>query len=387
MNDKILNRLCCPLCRGELTLHSFAEESVSHSQHDLRRGGGIGYENTWNDRIIKEGILLCQACKIWYPIHAYVPVLLIFETNLHKKFFKKYTEEFNRFSEYKAPNHPPERGEKSIQETFTDEWDLVHGHELTFLYSLADLKSINKNVFLKWLEYSQENIKTVLNVGCGLGRESIALQDVMNDAEIFAIDLNFAIFRSSEIFRSKPHIHLIVASLFHLPFKLSFFDLVYSQGVIHHTYSTFEAFKSISSYVRRDGYLFIWIYGLDDHLVKKGILGAISRLMYISEKMLRPLVSRSPKIIRDILFCVLTSAFHPIVRLRVKHKEKWQFRNTNHDLRDWLSPMYAHRHSYNDVFEWFERFGFRIVDVHSPTAYRKLFDKSLWGIGLTGKKL
>ena len=203
---------------------------------------------------------------------------------------------------------------------------------------------------------------------------------------MFAVDLNFAVLKSGEVFKSNPRIHLLVASLFNLPFELSSFDLVYSQGVIMATFSTWEAIKSIASYVRKDEFMFIWVYGLDDHLLRKGAIGLLTRTNYLLEKGLRPLISGTPKVLRDIFFTTTAFVLHPLIKSRVRHKATWKVKNTDHDLRDWLSPRYAHRHSYNEVFEWFEKLGFTIIDVQSPAAFRQLFQKQLWGVGLTGKK-
>jgi hypothetical protein len=37
--------------------------------------------------------------------------------------------------------------------------------------------------------------------------------------------------------------------------------------------------------------------------------------------------------------------------------------------------------------EWFEDMDFKIIDIQSPRNYRQLFNKRLWGIGLTGNKV
>jgi uncharacterized protein YbaR (Trm112 family)/ubiquinone/menaquinone biosynthesis C-methylase UbiE len=390
MNVNILDKLCCPSCLGDLTLHSFIEERIKYLQHPATiLEGEQSYinEDDEDEKVIKEGVLLCRQCKIWYPIYSYVPVMLVFETYLHKCFARDYAVRFELLSEYSIPNGLPEPGEKSIQETFTEEWNCVPDNELSFLYSIEDLKLLNRKVLLKWLGYSQEEVGNILDIGCGIGRESVALQDVISNSEIFAIDLNFAVLKSGETFKSRPHFHLIISSLFHLPLKPSSFDLVYSQGVIHHTFSTVQAFKSIASYVRSGGYLTIWIYGLGDHLARTKDLGILVRVVYMAECVLRPFISRSPKVLRDIFFGILAIISHPIIKMKVRHKEKWQIVNTQHSIRDWLSHKYAYRHTYNEVFEWFEDIGFMIVDVQSPSAYRQLFQKCLWGIGVTGKKL
>ncbi len=88
-----------------------------------------------------------------------------------------------------------------------------------------------------------------------------------------------------------------------------------------------------------------------------------------------------------MFFSVATLLLHPVVKSRVRHKEKWKLSNTNHDMRDEFNHRYAHRHSYNEVLEWFEDLGWPIIDVQSPGAYRQLFQKRLWGVGMTGRKV
>jgi hypothetical protein len=61
MNIRILNKLCCPLCLGDLTLHSFVEESIKYLQKlpTILEGEEAGSSED-NERIIKDGVLLCQ---------------------------------------------------------------------------------------------------------------------------------------------------------------------------------------------------------------------------------------------------------------------------------------------------------------------------------------
>src|SRR5207244_12464621 len=119
----------------------------------------------------------------------------------------------------------------------------------------------------------------------------------------FATDLHYALLQSGTIYRERPNIHLIIASLFRLPLKdEATFDFVDSTGVIHHTYSSETAFNAIAKYARPGGKLFIWVYGLDDHLVAKGLRGLVRRVMWPVEHLLRPVLSRCPRRIRD---CVL----------------------------------------------------------------------------------
>ena len=183
--------------------------------------------------------------------------------------------------------------------------------------------------------------------------------------------------------------NFVIASLFDLPFPQESFDLVYCQGVLHHTYSTADAFRAIAPRVRPGGNLFVWVYGLEDHLAPPD--RSWKRRHFAAESALRPFVSRSPRPLRNAIFKALVAASHARERGGAGGKEifgdEWSAENTEHALRDWLSPRYAHRHGFNEVMELFETTGFEIEDVQSPAAYKKLFDRTLWGVGMTGKRL
>ena len=386
MNISFLSSLCCPICKSDLALHVIAAEPLPPEHLETPTLPPPSGETGVKADLIREGLLLCTACRNWYPISSYVPVLLTFATAFHVAFRERHASAFAALSGYSSPTGHARPGERSVQSTFTDEWDGMEQDPLSFTYSREDLLALNERVWLKGVREAQGPIRRVLNVGCGLGRESVAVSEAVGGAEMVAVDLNFALLHSGALFKGNRSLHLVIASLFQLPFRAGSFDLVYSQGVIHHTYSTRDAFTAIAQFVRPNGYLFVWVYGLDDHLVRAGLTGFVSRAMYATEKLIRPVVSALPKRARDFVFLGLSIAAHPLIKTRVRHKEVWRLRNTDHDLRDWLSPRFAHRHSYNEVLEWFYDLGFKILDVQSPGEYRRLFHRRLWGVGVSGQR-
>ena len=364
--------IVCPVCRSTLIEEPFAGESLA--SHEALN-------------ILKEGLLICDQCQIWYPVYCYIPVMLTFKTSFHQYFQEKFFGQSNYLSTYSSPEGKAEIGEEAIQKSFTDEWNTTNQNEeeMSFTYTVEDLINLNKYVWLRWLE-SDNRPSRILNVGCGLGNETLALAQMTGAPEAIGVDLNFALFRRGAIQKNNPNVHFVIASLFQLPFPSKTFDLVYSQGVLHHTYSTELAFENISKFVNDNGKLFVWVYGLDDHLIKKGMLTLIVRAKFAFETMFRPFISRQPKFLRDVNFLLLSLLLHPFVKLRVRNKALWKLQNTNHSLRDWLSHRYAHRHSYNQVLYWFEKNGYQILDCQSPYAYQQIFYKTLWGVGLTGIK-
>lgn len=373
MDVAALERFRCPTCKAELGVRAFDEETVAET----------------GARVVRQGALLCDSCRTWYPIDSYVPVLLDFRTSLHERFAAGHQGQLAALTGYRPPAGSPRPGEIAVQDTFTDEWHELDRSELSFTYSPEDLERLNRAVWLRWLDGAAErsSVRSVLEVGCGNASETLALQRILGDhAEIFAVDLNYALLGRGPDFTARPRVHLAVASAFALPFEPESFDLAYSQGVLHHTFSTATAVEALASYVRHGGHCFVWVYGLDDHLAAGGMTGLWKRVAWVAEHAVRPLISRSPKRLRDAIFAALTALAHPLMRARMRHAGRWARENTNHALRDWLSPRYAHRHSYNELFEWFDGLGLEVVDTQSPAAYRRLFGKPLWGVGLTGRK-
>ena len=364
MQDAALVRLRCPACLGELRLESFAEA-----------GDGEGTET---------GALLCDACSLLYPIEAGTPVMLRFRTGLHEGFARSNRERLDALSGYEMPAQPPRPGEEFVQETFTDQWRLVDEDELSFAYTGEELVELNRRVWLRWIDdlAEDERPSSVLDVGCGVGMETMALREVTGAGEVLGIDLKLALLGRRDEFRDVPGVSFVVASAFDLPFADESFDLVYSQGVLHHTYDTREAFRSIARRVAPGGRQFVWLYGKEDPLSRGG-----SKTRHLTELALRPVLTRSPQRWRDRIFAGLTTLSHAHYRATQRHGESWDRANTEHSLRDWLSPRFAHRHGHNEVAAWFEQDGFRVVDTQSPLAYEELFGTPLWGVGMTGRRV
>jgi SAM-dependent methyltransferase len=358
--------LRCPVSRGPLDLHVIDREEVDGREH------------------VRTGVLTCATSGLWYPIINYVPVMLTFRTALADRFARDHAG-LASLHGYKAPDLPAMPGERSVQKTFTEEWEGLGADELTFLYTDTELVELHRDVWLHLPPQGAPHVRSVLNVGCGFGREAEILSGLFPEAEVIGLDLNLSLLRAAPDLLNRTRLHLVIASLFRPPFAVGTFDHVHSQGVIHHTYSTHEAFKAIEPLVKPDGTIFIWVYAAEDSLVVPGMRGVMVRAYWIiSHQLGRPILSRLPAPLRNGAVWLLSAILHPLLRSRARQGEKWKFANTLHGLRDAFTPRYAHQHGFNEVLEWFEDSGYAIA-IQSPSRFRALTQgKRMLGIGLLG---
>ena len=99
--------------------------------------------------------------------------------------------------------------------------------------------------------------KRVLDAGCGHGRYLRAFADL--GAEVVGLDLG----HGPEIAGAPvddPRITVVQGSVLAPPFQDAAFDLVFSDGVIHHTPDAAGAYARLARLVKPGGALYVWVY-------------------------------------------------------------------------------------------------------------------------------
>ena len=147
----------------------------------------------------------------------------------------------------------------------------------------------------------------LLEIGCGMGSD--LLQFARGGAHCTGVDLTP---RSVEISRHRFQLYgergdFLLSDGEHLPFANESFDVVYSNGVLHHTPDTAGAIREVHRVLRQGGTAKVMIYHRDslnywgEMIARRGILGGeflrgrapreiMSRWVEYSEHDARPLV-------------------------------------------------------------------------------------------------
>lgn len=385
MWNRIVDRLSCPLCSGPFELASFREslEPVSADHLALGARHGIAEESlrVWTET----GLLLCHACASWFPVWRGLPVLLPYATQAHREFSAQFQLDLANFKlQYHFPNQEPPRGERFVLRSFSKEWLEYDFDGVIWTTNYEDYEQ----TFLREVGFSDEDAKaglSYLEVGCGIGITTSIAQKAFQ-ADAIGVDLSLAALKAAQHWRANPFLHFVEASAFYLPVKEKSFDVVYSRGALHHTFSTEEAFKRVAARCRTGGKAYLWVYGtasIDQNLFR--------RFAYGLEKTFRPMLSRhADSALATICLAGLSGGyvlFNGVRRLRNSKMQPYNFRRAMHAARDRFTPEFAHRHKPGEVVRWFREAGFdpvEIVDWHiMPAAEQENFERN---VGVRGHK-
>jgi SAM-dependent methyltransferase len=206
--------------------------------------------------------------------------------------------------------------------------------------------------------------KVVLDIGCGMGR--FAEVATRWGATVIGIDLSSAVEMAARNLEDRNFLAL-QADVMALPFAPESFDCIYSIGVLHHTPDAEKAFKNLPQYLKPGGSLAVWLYSgynkwyrFSDQYRKITHRIPIRRLHAI----LRILVPvfywldyglRAIPVVGNLLAGIVQYVF-PISLVRNPEVRIL-------DTLDWYSPKYQSKHTYEEVFRWFESCGLESLSV------------------------
>lgn len=260
-------------------------------------GGGLEWRS---DRV------LCQACNRSFPVQEEIP-----------RFF-----------------HPHDPGDKrdvtDIVKTFYETNPFPNYDDLDSRESLA--VKARRGVFARLLDEQIPQDSLVLEVGCGTGQLTNFLGMAWN-RRVLGSDLCLNSLRLAEGFRGRYTIEnagFLQMNLFRPAFCPASFDLVVSNGVLHHTGDPRGAFDSISRLVKPGGHIIIGLYNR---------------------------IGRLTTDLRRHVFNAFGDRWSALLDGHMRNRTYNEARK-----RAWFMDQYKHpresKHSYDEVMDWFESQGF-----------------------------
>jgi SAM-dependent methyltransferase/uncharacterized protein YbaR (Trm112 family) len=266
----------------------------------------------------------CLSCKAVFPVDNGIPLLF-------------------------ASDEGQTQHVTDIVKTFYEENPFPNYDDLDSKQSL--IEKARRGVFVRLLDEQIPQGARVLDVGCGTGQLTNFL-GIRWGREVFGSDMCLNSLRLAKAFRDRSGIRnatFVQMNLFRPAFRAGSFDIVISNGVLHHTSDPLGGFLSISRLVKPGGCILIGLYNR---------------------------IGRLTTDLRRMLFRWSGD------RLRMLDAH---MRNRNYNearKRAWFMDQYKHpresKHSYDEVIDWFESNGFEFlfsipkIDPSPFTEHEKL---------------
>jgi arsenite methyltransferase len=224
----------------------------------------------------------------------------------------------------------------------------------------------------------------ILDAGCGSGfSASLWLDEDWRgggSAEWIGLDISGAVDVARRRLAAIPGTSFVQGDVMRPPFEPGSFDVVFSEGVMHHTPSTEGAFDALAPLVAPGGEFMFYVYRrkapvreLTDDLIRE----RLSRLdPEQAWEELRPLTRLAQALSdlhaevtvpEDVPLLEIEAGTYDVQRLVYWHFAKlfWNdafpFEANVHVNFDWYHPAYAHRHTEQEVRAWCHRHRLRIV--------------------------
>lgn len=233
--------------------------------------------------------------------------------------------------------------------------------------------------------------ETILDAGCGSAfSSSIWLNEDWQKnghGQWVGVDISEAIDVAQERVGHFPGTHFVQGDILQPPFKTESFDLIFSEGVLHHTPSTRLALLALIPLLKPGGEMMFYVYrkkGPIREFTDDYIREIVSQLPEEQAwELMRPLTKLGQslaelkvevEIPQDIPYLGIKAGKIDIQRFFYWHvakmfwNEDFSFEENLHVNYDWYQPRYAHRQTEAEVRAWCDEGGLKIHHFHEQES-------------------
>jgi len=356
MKLRLLRHLRCPATRGPLELVSWEsfERPLDGPARQAARARGIDPAELATE--VQSGVLLSREAKLAFPIVDGVPRMITFRAGVIADFDARAGERLrHELPGFQLPDGGAMEGEEEVLRTFSSEW-VNYDWDGQAYWNLSAQTWFRSMDYVLDLAPGSLDGKLALEVGIGIGGVADHVSK-SHGAEVVGMDLGYAVDVAYRHFGANPFLHIVQASAFKPPFARETFDFVYSFGVLHHTFSTKTAFDAVCALTRRSGRFFLWVYSPANET-----RSLLRRVLMRIENVARPVITKLPERAQVLALAPAVPVYMGWQAYQVftgKADLRYGVREALHAARDRLTPKFAHRHTEDEVVEWFRasRFG------------------------------
>lgn len=255
--------------------------------------------------------------------------------------------------------------------------------------SLASLNDWYRNMYgdvasaTWWDEYGE--LPLLVDAGCGAGLSAVGLfGDRLKKVRYLGLDVSTAVEQAAKRMHARGYRPAFIqANLMNPPLPDDSVDVIYAQGVLHHTDSTESAIRALTRKLRPGGRFLFYVYRrkgpirefTDDYvrtklqsvrpeqawsammpLTKLGkLLGDLKIEIDVPERIDLLDIPAGRIDLQRLFYWHVFKAFH---------NEHWTLDELNHINLDWYAPVNAHRQTPEEVRAWCVEAGLVIEREH-----------------------
>ncbi len=343
MQKEYIGLLRCPISKTSLKLISLKEAERVYE-------GGVAVPN------IVEGVLISEI-GLLFPIIDGIPRMLIESIYDYKAFLQKHVSNYADYVNKLEKDYPGLmkyciNKNKKTKASFAFEWSFLDTKKQDKLwhYDLTELKPLLFEEFDEKEAFFQN--KKIIDVGCGHGLLTSNLAQMGTLA--VGVELGKAVEQAYER-NQTPNAIYIQADLQFLPFADNEFDILYSSGVIHHTNNTELSLSLITSLLKPQGKLSIWLYHPQKSFMHNAIL------------FVRRFTRRLPIKVCFVFILIFIFPFSYLIKkLRGR---KVNVREEIVDLLDGFSPEFREEIEHDIAKSWLMRRNYTDIKVSTTNQF------------------
>lgn len=286
-------------------------------------------------------------------------------------------------------------GQKQTMDGFSYKWEKTPDFGKTLAHKSVFLKAYQEwfgvdscDDFAPYFEG-----KTVLNAGCGCGRNEHFWGQF--PSRIVDLDISRAIDVARRNWSSDPRFSFVQADVLKIPFANDTFDVVWSEGVLHHTPSTYNALGSCVRVLKPDGLILFYVYRkkaplreFADDFIRNAIADLSPEQAWAAlEPLTRLAKSFSDlktriEITEDVELLGFKAGNFDVQRflyynvMKFYWNDEFSFDENVHINYDWYYPKYCWRHTASEIRAWLKDYGLEEIELHEAES----------GIGVIAKK-
>jgi 2-polyprenyl-3-methyl-5-hydroxy-6-metoxy-1,4-benzoquinol methylase/uncharacterized protein YbaR (Trm112 family) len=322
MKQSLLSILRAPKSKLPLTLYEFVSDTP------VRQGG---------EREILEGILLTDDRIAAYPIVDGVPIM--FESAFTHAFLQKHAVAIASHPVLSKLHLPAQR---KLFWSFSDEWNQYFNTNLDKTWGWTVAERLQQFYLETGVDADWCKGKLILDAGCGNGQLSEGLSRL--GANVIGVDYAESVFAAALRSHSDT-VHFVQGDLQTPPFQAGTFDLIISNGVLHHSPNTYRTFVEVSQLVKEEGRLYLWLYRRSKKLKMRLFIHPAIELM-------RAFVSRASPAAQKLIVKSYTFVLFALHKLSGSSGD-FSWREQLVSAYDTLTPRWRHYHAPLEVSCWF----------------------------------